>query len=415
MSKNLKKPSFPLYARVLLGVGLGLGTLLGVGWYFADGLVHVYPVRRRVYRTRVLGLEEGHGHTHVTLTRTPTTERPGVVLLEWSSPGGVQYAQLGPLLKKSGLETVREVQEQDSPLRLGQLVRASTVGLGTPAQRGLRYLDVTVPGQHGPAPAWLVAAQDREVGLDAAGGSDWVIVTHGYRGLRQDTLRILPTLSGLGLTSLVITYRNAEGAPSTPQGVYRLSAEEWQDLEAAVRYAEAHGAKRILLYGFSMGGSISLAFLRYSGLAGRISGVLLDSPALEWRALITHHARRYRLPIPLLLSRAVAWLTVFKARQDFDAVDHLSVKDTFNVPMLIFHGSADKTVPIGQVESFVHARPDIVEYHRYEGAGHEQAWNKNPQLYEQTVRDFVRRILNPPAAAPQPASQATSPGREKHV
>lgn len=411
MTRRSIKPSFPLYARVLLGVGLGLGALLGVGWYFADGLVHVYPVRRKVYRTRVLGLEEGHGHTHVTLTRTPTTERPGVLLLEWNAPGGLQYAQLGPLLRRTGTQTVREVQEQDSPLRLGQLVRASTVGLGTPAQRGLKYQDVTVTGAHGPAPAWLVPGQGRTPDLESADGTDWVIVTHGYRGLRQDTLRILPTLSGLGLTSLVITYRNAEGAPGTPQGVYRLSAEEWQDLEAAVRYAEEHGAKRILLYGFSMGGSISLAFLRYSGLAGRISGVLLDSPALEWRALITYHAVRYRLPIPLVLSRIVAWLTVFKARQDFDAVDHLSVKDTFQVPMLIFHGSVDKTVPVGQVESFAHARPDIVEYHRYEGAGHEQAWNKNPQLYEQTVRDFVRRILDTPVEPPQ----AASPGREQHA
>lgn len=147
---------------------------------------------------------------------------------------------------------------------------------------------VYVPAPHGPMPAWLVPA-----GPDGGVDTDWVIVTHGYRGLRQDALRVLPTFARLGLSSLTITYRNAHGAPRTPQGVYRLSAEEWEDLEAAVQFAQAHGARQIVLMGFSMGGGITLAFLRYSALASRITAAVLDSPPLEWRSLIRHFARRY--------------------------------------------------------------------------------------------------------------------------
>ena len=401
MSKNLKKPSFPLYARILIGAGLGLGALLGVGWYYADGLVHVRPVRRPAYPTRVLSIEEGHGHTHLTLTRTPSTVRPGVITLAWDTPAGRQYAQLGPPLDVSRAGVTRELRWQDSPLLVGQDVEASTIGHGTPAQRGLPQQDVTVPGEHGPMPAWLVPAHG--TGLSGAAGSDWVIVTHGYGGLRQDALRILPTFYRLGLSSLTITFRNAEGAPRTPQGVYRLSAEEWMDLEGAVEYAYQHGARQVLLFGFSMGGSISLAFLRYSRLASRVVAVMLDSPAMEWRSLITHHAYRYRLPIPLVLSRIVAWLTVFKSKQDFDAVDHLSVMASFDKPMLVFHGSADKTVPIAQVEKFVHARPDIVEYHRAEGGQHTRPWNIDPERYEAAVEAFVKRVLAEPSMPTQAA------------
>ncbi len=418
MSKNTSKPSLPLYARVLIGVGLGLGTLLGVGWHYADGLVHVRRVRRPVYPTRVLGLEEGHGHIHVTLSTTPSTERPGALLLEWNAPGGLQHAQLGPPLHRGRTGVVRELREHDAPLRLGQSVRASTIGMGTPTQRGLPHLDVTVPGEHGPMPSWLIPGRTppgkRQAQLPTfadAEGTDWVIVTHGYGGLRQDALRILPTFHRLGLTSLTITYRNAEGAPRTPEKVHRLSAEEWRDLEQAVEYAYTHGARRVLLFGFSMGGSITLAFLRYSHMAALVSGVILDSPALEWRSLITHHAYRYRIPLPMLLSRFVAWLTVIKSKQDFDAVDHLSVMDTFHTEVLLFHGSIDKTVPVAQVEQFARARPDIVEYHRVEGAQHVRTWNIDPEKYESAVEAFVRRVLGTQREQPR----AARPGREEHV
>ena len=418
MFKNPRKPSLPIYARVLIGVGIGLGALLGVGWYYADGLVHVRRVRRPVYPTRVLGLEEGHGHTHVTLSTTPSTERPGALLLEWNSPAGLQHAQLGPPLHRGRTGVVRELREHDGPLRLGQSVRASTIGMGTPTQRGLPHLDVTVPGEHGPMPSWLIPGRSlpgkRQAQLPTfadADGTDWVIVTHGYGGLRQDALRILPTFHRLGLTSLTITYRNAEGAPRTPEKVHRLSAEEWRDLEQAVEYAYAHGARRVLLFGFSMGGSITLAFLRYSHMAALISGVMLDSPALEWRSLITHHAYRYRIPLPVLLSRFVAWLTVIKSKQDFDAVDHLSVMDTFHTPVLLFHGSIDKTVPIAQVEGFAHARPDIVEYHRVEGAQHVRTWNIDPEKYESAVEAFVHRVLGTDPEQPR----AARPSREEHA
>lgn len=398
----------PLYARVLLGASLGLGALLAVGWHYADGLVHVRPVRRPLFPTRVSRVETGpDGTTLVTLTRTPSTLRAGVLRLEWDAPGGVQFAQLGPLLSEDRATVTRAVQEADSPLRVGQWVRASTIGLGTPGRRGLPHLDVTLPAEHGPMPSWLIPAEGNTV--EGAAGTDWIIVTHGYGGLRQDALRILPTLKRLGLTSLTITYRNAEGAPRTPQRVHRLSAEEWQDLQGAVEYAQRHGARRILLYGFSMGGSISLAFLRYSPLASRVSGVLLDSPALEWRSLITHHAVRYRVPIPMVLSRIVAWLTVVKSKQDFDAVDHLSVMDTFRAPMLLIHGSADKTVPVGQVETFAHARPDIVEYHRFEGGEHVRPWNIDPARYEGVVEGFVRRALGQPG--PTPPAAGSDPDR----
>ncbi|SMB83792.1 hypothetical protein SAMN00790413_04894 [Deinococcus hopiensis KR-140] len=328
------------------------------------------------------------GPLQITLPRNAATIRPGVLGLEWEDGAGTRYhAQLGPKLSETRRTVTRTVQWQEAALVTGQEVWPSTIGLGTPISRGLPYKDVLVPAQHGGMPAWLVPGNP----AGEVRGTDWVILTHGYKGLRQDSLRILPTFRRLGLTSLTITYRNAHGAPRTKQGVYRLSAEEWQDLEAAVVYARTQGARRLLLMGFSMGGGITLAFLRYSTLAAEVSGVILDSPSLEWRALIRHFARRYRL---LPLAGMVERLTSLKSGQDFDAVDHLSVMDRFSTPMLLFHGSHDRTVPVEQVELLAKARPDIVEYHRMEGAEHVRGWNVDPERYEATLAEFVQRIMS---------------------
>nr|WP_244977312.1 alpha/beta fold hydrolase [Deinococcus humi] len=385
----------------MLVLGLSGTAIVTVGWYFADALVWASPVRRRIPSTRILGLQGEQPLTpesrritphsspapQVILTRNAATTRPGVLDLEWDDLDGVpRFAQLGPVLTRTRRTVTRAVRWQQAALTVGHAVRPTTVGLGTPASRGLAYQDVLVPAPHGAMPAWLVPG--------GAGGAvadtDWIIVTHGYRGLRQDALRVLPTFARLGLSSLTITYRNAHGAPRTPQGVYKLSAEEWEDLESAVQFAQAHGARRIVLMGFSMGGGITLAFLRYSALAPRIAGVVLDSPPLEWRSLIRHFARRYYVRP---FARLVEYLTVLKSGQDFDAIDHHSVMDQFQTPMLLFHGSTDRTVPVAHVERFAHARPDIVEYHRVEGAEHIRPWNMNPEWYEATLARFLRRVL----------------------
>jgi uncharacterized protein len=48
-------------------------------------------------------------------------------------------------------------------------------------------------------------------------------------------------------------------------------------------------------------------------------------------------------------------------------------------PMLVFHGTADTTIPFEIGESFAAARPDLVEFHTVEGAGHVRAWNEDPE------------------------------------
>src|SRR5690606_30900234 len=99
-----------------------------------------------------------------------------------------------------------------------------------------------------------------------------------------------------GCTTLVVSYRNDPGAPKAPDGRYHLGDREWYDVEAAIAYAQQHGARRITLVGWSMGGGIVLQTLRRSPLAGVVDRVVLDSPAIEWRAVIRRLLDARRVP-----------------------------------------------------------------------------------------------------------------------
>jgi len=66
--------------------------------------------------------------------------------------------------------------------------------------------------------------------------------------------------------------------------------------------------------------------------------------------------------------------------------------DTFELPILLFHGTDDDVVPIQTSEEFASALPDLVTFYPVEGAGHVQAWNVDPRLYERRLREFLAGI-----------------------
>ncbi|MCP2351425.1 hypothetical protein [Nonomuraea roseoviolacea] len=70
---------------------------------------------------------------------------------------------------------------------------------------------------------------------------------HGQNGRRTAELKVLSGVRELGLPFLVISYRNDEGAPRSPDGLIHLGADEWRDLEASVRATQGMGARRFVL------------------------------------------------------------------------------------------------------------------------------------------------------------------------
>lgn len=362
-----------------LGAAYGVVTALGI-LIGADATIRARAVRPKGSRVRV----RRAGADAVRLPRNADTLSPGVLGLETDAA----HLLVGPP-RRGRRHVVRPILAASGEWADGARARATTLVYGgTPAQLGLDYQDVTIPAPVGPMPAWHIPPAGE---LDAV-----AVVVHGHSGERSHGLRVLPALHRAGLGALYVTFRNAHGAPRT-HGLHTLGFEEAEDVLAGLEWAREAGYRRAVLYGFSMGGNIALSALALAGEAPPlpVPGVILDSPALDWRAIIGGYARRFGFPA--VTARATERHITRWSGQDFDAVDQLRAAPALEHPILLFHGTADRTVSVAQSDALAAARPDLVEYHRIDGAGHIRGWNLDPEKYEGALREFVARVLSSPS------------------
>jgi uncharacterized protein len=363
--------------RGLLGAGIALVVALivlaGVCWHFSSAVL----VPDDSYWSEGVTVEQ-LTPDRIILSRSEDSERPGVYGLDW--PGG--HAIVGAITASDGdsvTRTLRTVQGYLSP-GMKVLVDAN-VYAGDPRQAfGLPFTDVRVPDELGPMPAWAIPGR----------AGTWAIVVHGINGTRQVGLRVVPALHRADLPTLVISYREDLGAPSSPDGFHHMGLTEWRDLEAAARYALAHGARRLVLIGYSMGGAIVAQFMQHSPLAQRVDGLVLDAPALNWQRILEFNATQ--MGFPSFAALPVKWAIGARIDADWDSLDALQHPDAFHLPILLFHGDDDKIVPISTSEEFAAELQRWVTYYRAPKAGHVEAWNVDPHLYERRLAAFLDRL-----------------------
>jgi alpha-beta hydrolase superfamily lysophospholipase len=258
---------------------------------------------------------------------------------------------------------------------------------------GIGFRDVAYQGPLGSYPAWFVP-----------GSTDtWAVLVHGNALDRLDTIKIVPALHRLGLPVLTISYRNDAGAPPNPSGMLRYGLSEWQDLAAAVQYALGHGARRLLLVGYSMGGAIVVSFLARSRLAARVAGLILDSPMLDFGRTVDLGASRQTLPLvglplPQSLTAVAKWIAGWRYGVDWGSLDYLDGAAKLPAPILLFQGGADRTVPAATSDQLARVAGDVT-YVRVRDADHRDSWNLDPAGYDRAVQAFVDRVLGSAAAA----------------
>jgi pimeloyl-ACP methyl ester carboxylesterase len=320
----------------------------------------------------------------VVLARSEETERPGVYALVWQAGRAV----VGAVTAESDETVTRKLSDVRGYLTPGMKVALdSKAYFGDPGQaRGLPFADVRVPGELGPMPAWLVPGR----------GDTWAIVVHGINDNPEVGLRILPALHRSGLPSLSITYREDLGAPPSPDGMHHMGLTEWRDLAAAARYALARGARRLVLIGYSMGGSLVTQFMQRSPLARRVSGLVLDAPALDWQQILAFNATD--MGLPAFTALPVEWAIGARIDADWESIDAVEHPEDFQLPILLFHGTEDEVVPISTSDELAAELPRVT-YYRAPRAGHTEAWNVDPRLYERRLRAFLDRV------APRRATQ----------
>lgn len=229
--------------------------------------------------------------------------------------------------------------------------------------------------------------------------STWVLLMHGNGLDRLDLAKLLPTFRAAGHPILIVTMRNDPGAPEDPNGMLRYGSSEWEDLEAAVQFATDAGAVDVVVAAPSMGGGVALTFLQRSDLVDAVSGLILDSPLVDFGRAVDARAADEKLPvlglpIPGTLVATAKWFAAQRFDVDWDATGHLDETDRLTTPILVFHGTDDDDVPIATSRELAAARPDLVTLVEVEGASHLASWNLDRSLYESELTRFLEAVVD---------------------
>src|SRR6478735_570047 len=267
-------------------------ALAGVLSALAVASVHmarrVVTPAARVPDTKILNLDTAA--QTITLSRTPDTELPGRYGL--FTTGTASYIKLGSVLAEDDHSVKRKLLTHIGPAsQLAPDAAFSGWYYDKPEELHIPFTPELIGSAVGPCPAWLFPA--------ALPSDTWVIQVHGRGTNRAECLRAVPLFHGLGMTTLVVSYRNDGEAPRSRTGTYTLGATEWRDVDAALGFARRRGARHVILMGWSMGGAIALQVDLNSAHRDLIAGLILESPVIDWRVVLDYQAKLSRLPGPV--------------------------------------------------------------------------------------------------------------------
>jgi len=283
--------------------------------------------------------------------------------------------------------------------------RASRIGLGlaraavlllVPGTFALAFLQV-FPSRVLPwavPQSYKLAAQDVTIEADALRLVGWyipgrdedapaVVVAHGVGGSRADGLAGALVAHRIGFASLLLDHPGhgeSDGVGAT------FGVREARGLKAAHDWLKARRPERpVYAIGYSMGGS---AVLRAAAEYGIFERIVVDSTY----GRLERVAKQTRLFIfgpakGLAWSLLRFWALMLEGHDYSNSAPEEDVAKLRGRPLLIVHGTADRTVPVSEVEHLkAHAQGEVQVF-LVEGADH-TASIAHPG-YSRRVGDFL--------------------------
>ncbi|HUO45459.1 MAG TPA: prolyl oligopeptidase family serine peptidase [Acidimicrobiia bacterium] len=362
---------------------------IGGGWYFSDQLrVDALEVRASEDAVDVVVTDVGDGRVGLRPLEDDDGDLtdPEVMGLDWETG----YGQLFDILAENpdGAVMRRLVRIDGDLPAVGDT--ADLEGTAFPPDPGrafgLLFKEVEYSSPLGEMSAWEVLS----------GTGPWVIHVHGLHAPRAEALRLVGPIATAGFHQLIIDFRNDEGQPADPSGYYKYGETEWEDVAAAVDYAVGKGAIRVVLVGYSTGAAHILSYL-YRSTSTPVVAVVLDSPNVDFERTVDLWASQRSLPfVGLPLPPTLTWtakkISSFRFGVDWGSLDYVSRASELRVPVLIFHGSEDETVPLSISRDLAEARNDLVRLVIVPEAGHVRSWNAGPESYERRLLAFLQEM-----------------------
>ncbi|MFZ6993877.1 alpha/beta fold hydrolase [Curtobacterium sp. RRHDQ66] len=379
---------------VALGAGIAaaaVGTAVVGGFVAAIARMVVTPDRKRTERVPIVAVDPVR--KTVTLERTPDTELQGRYSL-WFG-GGTGHMRVGDVLGTTPTTVTRSIIAVDA----GDPTSARRGRWGgwfylTPGELDVPVEDIDVPTPNGPAPAWVVRADDP--------AAPWAVLVHGRGVTRAETIRAVPVFRAAGYSVLLASWRNDGVAPKSDDGRYGLGSTEWEDIDAALRWVDGQGATSVVLMGWSMGGAVVLQTLLRSSFARLVDGVVLESAVVDWNAVLKSQSQAMRLPRVVrkvaqrvLRTPVLHRLAGLKHPVDLRELDMVARADELTVPILLLHSDDDGFVPSSASHALAAARPDLVRLEVAHVARHTKLWNHDADWFDARILAWLTEVVRP--------------------
>ncbi|WP_412162177.1 alpha/beta fold hydrolase [Curtobacterium flaccumfaciens] len=383
---------------IALGAGLAaaaVGTAVIGGFVAAVARAVVTPDRKRNERVPIHAFDPVR--KTVTIERTADTELQGRYSL-WFG-GGTGHMRVGEVLGTTDTTVTRRIIAIDA----GDPTAARRGRWGgwfylTPGELDVPVEDVDIPTPNGPAPAWVVRAEDP--------AAPWAVLVHGRGVTRAETIRAVPVFRAAGYSVVLASWRNDGVAPPSVDGRYGLGSTEWEDVDSVLRWLTAQDAQSVVLMGWSMGGAVVLQTLLRSRFAGLVDGVVLESPVVDWHAVLKSQSQLLRLPRPvrkvaqrLLRTPVLHRLAGLRAPVDLRELDMVTRSDELTVPILLLHSDDDGFVPSSASHDLARARPDLVRLEIQTTARHTKLWNHDADWFDARILAWLTEVVQRRGAA----------------
>lgn len=262
-----------------------------------------------------------------------------------------------------------------------------------PTAAGMSSVDSLIQTGVGTVPAWFVDSRPGER------RPIWAVHIHGLGSTRAGTLRGVAAASGAGVPSVAPAIRNAAEGPKVGRGRSHLGSREVEDIEDVLESLSIAGDERFVLFGWSMGAQVALQLAADDRWRDRIICIVLDSPVLDWRRVLTANVAHAGVPA-WAATAAESWLErPWKARAvgldgpvNLDQMDWVARAAEIEQPVLIHHGSRDWSVPLAGSEAFAAKAPSVTLAPN--AGGHTTGWNVDPGAWHSTTLEFVHQHVN---------------------
>ena len=218
------------------------------------------------------------------------------------------------------------------------------------------------------------------------GGDVIEIMFHGYRGnSERDLCGGIRRAFALNHNVLLVDQR----ASMTSDGhITTFGIKERFDCLAWVKYVnEKYGEnKKIMLTGVSMGAATVMMASEFE-LPENVIGILADCGYSSPKEVIKKIIKQLKLPTFIFYPLISLGAKLFGGFSLESASPIEAIKNA-KVPIIIFHGTEDKIVPVYMANELYAINPEKIKVIIIEKAGHCLGYVLEPELYLKSMKDF---------------------------